>query len=91
MERKKASDFPQELLDIFHEYVHGEIDRRTFLSKAGKFAVGGLAAAAAFGIARLIGWPLRQRSEIELGLCLIINKGCSFIIEINIRYPIIFM
>jgi carboxymethylenebutenolidase len=48
MERKKASDFPQELLDIFHEYVHGEIDRRAFLQRAGKFAVGGLTAAALF-------------------------------------------
>jgi carboxymethylenebutenolidase len=42
MERKKASDFPQELLDLFHLYVHGEIDRGTFLGRAGKFAVGGL-------------------------------------------------
>src|SRR5947209_8077907 len=45
MERKKASDFPQELLDEFHLYVHGHIDRRTFLDRAGKFAVGGLTAA----------------------------------------------
>jgi carboxymethylenebutenolidase len=44
MERKRASDFPQELLDIFHLYVHGEIDRRAFLDRAGKFAVGGLTA-----------------------------------------------
>ena len=28
MERKKASDYPQELLDLFHEYQHGEISRR---------------------------------------------------------------
>ncbi len=42
MERKKASDYPQELLDIFHEYQHGEIDRRAFLDRAAKFAVGGL-------------------------------------------------
>ncbi len=46
MERKKASDYPQELLDLFHEYQHGDIDRRTFLARAGKFAVGGLTAAA---------------------------------------------
>jgi carboxymethylenebutenolidase len=46
MERKKASDFPQELLEEFHLYVHGEIDRRTFLDRAGKYAVGGLTAAA---------------------------------------------
>jgi carboxymethylenebutenolidase len=48
MERKKASDFPQELLDLFHEYVHGGVDRRAFLEGAGKFAVGGLTAAAIF-------------------------------------------
>jgi len=48
MERKKASDYPQELLDLFHEYQHGDIDRRTFLDRAGKFAVGGLTAAAIF-------------------------------------------
>jgi carboxymethylenebutenolidase len=48
MERKKASDYPQELLDLFHEYQHGDINRRTFLDRAGKFAVGGLTAAAIF-------------------------------------------
>ena len=48
MERKKASDYPQELLDLFHEYQHGDITRRTFLDRAGKFAVGGLTAAAIF-------------------------------------------
>jgi carboxymethylenebutenolidase len=46
MERKKASDFPQELLDIFDLYVHGGIDRRQFLDRAGKYAVGGVTAAA---------------------------------------------
>jgi carboxymethylenebutenolidase len=45
MERKKASEFPQELLDIFQLYVHGEIDRGAFLNRATKFAVGGLTAA----------------------------------------------
>jgi carboxymethylenebutenolidase len=48
MERKKASDFPQELLDLFDRYVHGDVDRREFLSGAAKFAVGGLTAAALF-------------------------------------------
>jgi carboxymethylenebutenolidase len=46
MERKKASDFPQELLNIFDRYVHGEIARREFLDAAQKYAVGGLTAAA---------------------------------------------
>ncbi len=48
MERKKASDFPQELLDLFHEYQHGDISRRSFLDRAGKFAVGGLTVATIF-------------------------------------------
>src|ERR1044071_6187151 len=48
MERKTASEYPQELLDLFHEYQHGDIDRRTFLDRAGKFAVGGLTVAAIF-------------------------------------------
>ena len=30
MERKKANDYPQELLNLFDRYVHGEIDRRDF-------------------------------------------------------------
>lgn len=48
MERKQASDFPQELLDLFHLYVHGDIDRRAFFDRAGKFAVGGLTVAGLF-------------------------------------------
>src|SRR5205814_3196801 len=48
MERKKASDYPQELLDLFHEYQHGEIDRRAFLDRARRFAVGGLTTLAIF-------------------------------------------
>jgi carboxymethylenebutenolidase len=48
MERKLATDYPQELLDLFHEYQHGDIGRRTFLDRAGKFAVGGLTVAAIF-------------------------------------------
>jgi carboxymethylenebutenolidase len=48
MERKVASDYPQELLDLFHEYQHGDISRRTFLDSAAKFAVGGLTVATIF-------------------------------------------
>ena len=44
MELKKASDFDQELLNLFDQYVHGDIDRRGFLDRAGKFAVGGVTA-----------------------------------------------
>jgi carboxymethylenebutenolidase len=45
MQRQTANDFPQELLNLFDQYVHGSIDRRGFLDRAGKFAVGGTTAA----------------------------------------------
>ena len=48
MDRKSASDFPQELLNLFDGYVHGGISRRNFLDGAQKFAVGGVTAAALF-------------------------------------------
>lgn len=46
MERKRATDFPQDLLDLFDYYVHGESSRREFLDGVAKFAVGGLTAVA---------------------------------------------
>ena len=52
MKRKKASDFPQELLSLLDEYVHGGISRRTFLDRAQKFAVGGVTAPALFEMLR---------------------------------------
>ena len=48
LERRKASDFPQELLNLFDQYVHGGIDRRTFIEGAQKFVVGGVTATALF-------------------------------------------
>jgi len=45
MERKKASDFPQEVLNLFDQYVHGGLDRRGFLDRAAKYATGGVTAA----------------------------------------------
>ena len=48
MERKKASEFPQELLNLFDRYVHGEIGRREFMDGAKKFATGSMTAAAIF-------------------------------------------
>jgi carboxymethylenebutenolidase len=46
MERRKASDFPQEVLHLFDGYVHGAINRREFLDRAAKYAIGGFTAAA---------------------------------------------
>jgi carboxymethylenebutenolidase len=56
MLRKKATDFPPELLDLFGHYVHGEIGRREFLDGAKKFAVGGLTATAICESLRPYGW-----------------------------------
>ena len=44
MQRKTAQDFDQELLILFDAYVHGTLDRRGFLDRAQKFAVGGMTA-----------------------------------------------
>jgi carboxymethylenebutenolidase len=44
MPAKTAHDFDQELLTLFDAYVHGLIDRRAFLDKAARFAVGGVTA-----------------------------------------------
>lgn len=44
MERKTAADFDPEVLILFDAYVHGHIDRRGFLDRASKFAVGGMTA-----------------------------------------------
>ncbi len=46
MERKKATDYPQELLDLFDRYVHGDIARRDFLDGAKRFATAGVTATA---------------------------------------------
>ncbi len=46
MERKKATDYPQEVLNLFDGYVHGRMNRREFLDRAAKYAVGGFTAAA---------------------------------------------
>lgn len=46
MERKKASDYPPEVLKLFDGYVHGRLDRREFLDRAARFAVGAFTARA---------------------------------------------
>jgi carboxymethylenebutenolidase len=44
LERKTAQDFDPDLLVLFDAYVHGALDRRGFLDKAAKYAVGGATA-----------------------------------------------
>jgi carboxymethylenebutenolidase len=45
MTRLTANDFDPEVMKLFNQYVHGKIDRRSFLSSAGRYAVGGATAA----------------------------------------------
>src|ERR1051325_6801233 len=47
-ERKSAADYPQELLNLFDKYVHGDIDRRGFLDGAQRFATSTMTAAMIF-------------------------------------------
>ena len=46
MERERAQDFDQELLDLYDAYAHGRLDRREFARRAATFAVGGVTAEA---------------------------------------------
>ena len=41
----RASDFDPEVLLVFDQYVHGDIDRRTFLARVGRLALGTMTAA----------------------------------------------
>jgi carboxymethylenebutenolidase len=43
-DRKRASDYPPEVLALFDGYVHGGLSRREFLERAAKYAVGGVTA-----------------------------------------------
>ncbi|NUB44139.1 dienelactone hydrolase family protein [Fertoebacter nigrum] len=50
MTRMTAKDFHPEILELYDFYAHGKITKREFLDRAGKFAVGGLTAAAILGM-----------------------------------------
>ena len=52
MERMTAREFDQELLDLYDYYVHGLIDRRGFLERAARYAIGGLTATALLELLR---------------------------------------
>ncbi|MDE2360105.1 MAG: hypothetical protein KGL70_12060 [Betaproteobacteria bacterium] len=46
MERRKASDFPPEVLNLFDGYIHGVLSRHEVLDRAARHCVGGVTAAA---------------------------------------------
>jgi carboxymethylenebutenolidase len=43
--RLTTADFDPEVLSLFNQYVHGQLDRRGFLDRAARFATGGASAA----------------------------------------------
>lgn len=45
MTRLTSADFDPEVLKLFDGYVHGQLSRRDFLSRAGRYAAGGATAA----------------------------------------------
>lgn len=42
MDRKRASQFDQEVLDLYDDYAHGRLNRRDYIKQLGAFAVGGI-------------------------------------------------
>ncbi|MEO9101717.1 MAG: dienelactone hydrolase family protein [Burkholderiales bacterium] len=44
--QQTAADFQPEVLRLFDQYVHGQLDRRGFLDRAARYAAGGAAGAA---------------------------------------------
>ena len=45
MEQKNPREFDQKVYDLFDKFVHGDIDRRTFVDQAGKFGIAGMTGA----------------------------------------------
>ncbi len=62
MPRLKADHFEQELLDIYDRYAHGLIERREFLDRAKKFAVGGISAA---GLLKILSPDYALASQVD--------------------------
>ena len=60
--RKTTADFEPEVLDAFDKYVHGFIDRRTFLNRVSLFAIGSLTAA---GLLEMLAPNYADAQEVE--------------------------
>jgi carboxymethylenebutenolidase len=48
MNKIRNEDLGQEVFDLFDSYVHSQINRREFMEKVSRYAIGGLSAAAIF-------------------------------------------
>lgn len=62
MPGKTAKDFHPQVMKLFDEYVHGLIDRRSFLKSVSTFAVGGLTAG---GILEALSPRFAEAAQVE--------------------------
>ncbi len=60
--RKTAHDFDPEVLGLFDQYVHGQIDRRGFIAGAGRLAIG---AGAAAGLLAALSPQFAQAQQVK--------------------------
>ena len=72
--RLAATDFPQEVLNLFDGYVHGRLDRRGFLDGAARFSVGGMTAAAMFDALL----PRYGRRQVEPDDARVVNEYVEY-------------
>ena len=63
--RLTSSDFQPEVLRLFDQYVHGQLDRRGFLDRAARYAAGGAAGAA--GLLAALSPNFAQAQQIAPG------------------------
>ena len=69
MSRKQKRTVPFEAVEIYNQYIHGEISRRKFLSGVKKFAAVGLSATAiveALMPNYALGQQIRRDDELSL-------------------------
>ena len=86
MTRLTAADFDQELLILFDAYVHGDLDRRGFLDRASKFAVGGMTAVGLTGIPGMA--IVQPMSLIHYVIGLVIAFGAAFAASYLLKYKV---
>ena len=75
MERKTVKDFHPEVMKLFDQFVHGDIDRRGFLNGAAKYAVGGTTA---IGLLEALSPRFAEAQQIKKDDARIETKMCEF-------------
>ena len=88
MERRKTFDSSLGLLDLFHEYQHGRIDRRSFLNGAARFAAGALTSGAiSETVQPTCAWALQAAKVTHLASARVLDRlrtGFTFQISVDV-------